>query len=517
VLLFCEVIKILAFGLVFLYLFIKLQCPKIHSCNFPYPEMKKPVIVFAVVIILGFLVSARLLAQEASVSGQVMVGGVEVAAYAHVIYTHLATGTTYQTIADSNGNYHIEGMTLPVKENGSGNDHSIPAFSYLVINSIGSSRSFFFADQHAINRAIIYNILGRQVARVSLVSDQLDASAWISHGFWNGKSSNGIPVGDGVYFAAVQASQGLRAVKFVQLRGGVEVGPEPLTESLARTLTDKDIGANCRELTPRYQHHIAQESSYTVQLNEDSLGTPFQARSFTRILYEGENGPFIDTVETRPALRILMIGNSYTAYNGGVNTHLLQMRNERQPESNTVINAITYGGYTLENHWNTPSTHDSIQQGNWDMVILQEQSTRSVNNPDLMFIYARLFDQEIRASGAGTGFFMTWAWQSNPGVIVPIAAAYDSMRHELGALVAPVGLAWQRSIQQDSTLNLYEPDGSHPNAWGTYLTCCVFYAAIWNENPVGIQYVISPHITDEEQEFLQTIAWETWEEYSSEP
>lgn len=184
--------------------------------------MKKPIIIFEFVIFLGLLVTANLAAQEASVSGQVMVGGEEAASYAHVSYTHIATGTTYQTIADSNGNYHIEGMTLPVQENGSGNDYSIPAFSYLVVNSVGASRSFFFADRNAINRTIIYNILGRQVAIVSLVSDQLDASVWISHGFWNGRTQDGMPVVDGVYFASVRTSQGLQAVKFVHLRGGVK-------------------------------------------------------------------------------------------------------------------------------------------------------------------------------------------------------------------------------------------------------------------------------------------------------
>ena len=470
-------------------------------------------IAFVALIILGFLGNGNVAAQEASVSGQVMLEGVEAASFAHVTYTHNTTGTVYQTIADSNGNYYIDGMTLAVEEGRQGHDGACPSIC-LVVNSVGASCSFFFADRTFIDKAVIYNILGRRIITIPLTSQQLSASAWVSHGFWNGKSSNGIPVGDGVYFATVNTSWGYITAKFVHLQGGVEVGPQPITEQIIQALINPPENQPYSGKANR--NTITQESSYTVDLTEDSLGTPFQASTFTRILYEGENGPFIDTVETRPALRILMIGNSYTAYNGGINTHIFQMRNERHPELNTVISAITYGGFNLGNHWNTPSTHDSIEQGNWDLVILQEQSTRSVNYPDSMFLYSRLFNQEIRANGAETGFFMTWAWQSNPGVIVLIAAAYDSMRHELGALVAPVGLAWQRSIQEDSTLNLYDADGSHPNAWGTYLTCCVFYAAIWNENPVGIQYVNSTHITDEEREYLQTVAWETWEEYSIE-
>jgi hypothetical protein len=476
--------------------------------------MKKNIISLITIISLSFLGNGNIAAQEASVSGRVMVEGVEVASYAHVIYTHNATGTVYQTIADSNGNYQIEGMTLPVEEHGSINGNSISYFAYVVTNSIGSTRNFFFTDHSVIHEAIIYDVLGRRVTTIPLDNQHLSTSFWISHGFWNGKASNGVRVGDGVYFATVKTSQGLRAVKFVHLRGGVEAGPQPLNEQIIHSLINPQ--RNPLHSGKANRNTIAQESSYTVDLSEDSLGTPFQARNFTRILYEGENGPFIDTVDTRPALRILMIGNSYTAYNGGVNTHLLQMRNERYPESSTVIDAITYGGYTLENHWNTPSTIDSIEQGNWDVVVLQEQSMRPVTDPDSMFVYARLFDQLIHAHGAETGFFMTWARQNDPGMIVPLAAAYDSMRQELGALVAPVGLAWQRSIQEDSTLNLYDTDGSHPNVWGTYLTCCVFYAALWDENPVGIQYVNSTHITEEEREFLQTVAWETWEEYSIE-
>ena len=44
---------------------------------------------------------------------------------------------------------------------------------------------------------------------------------------------------------------------------------------------------------------------------------------------------------------------------------------------------------------------------------------------------------------------------------------------ELGVKVAPVALAWERSIEERPDLELYEGDGVHPNIAGTYLTISV--------------------------------------------
>jgi hypothetical protein len=52
-------------------------------------------------------------------------------------------------------------------------------------------------------------------------------------------------------------------------------------------------------------------------------------------------------------------------------------------------------------------------------------------------------------------------------------SAYTSLARELGALLAPVGPAWQRALVDSPQLRLYQKDDSHPAPLGTYLAACV--------------------------------------------
>jgi len=197
-----------------------------------------------------------------------------------------------------------------------------------------------------------------------------------------------------------------------------------------------------------------------------------------------------------------------------MNNILDQFTEVAHPELEFTAEAVTQGGATLEMHYNNPTTLETIENGNWDYVILQEQSTRPIDNPELMYQYATLLDGVITEAGAETAFFMTWARAYDPGMIEGLAAAYDYIGEQLGAMVCPVGRAWQNSLQQDPELILHLSDDSHPNVWGTYLSICVFYACLFGESPEGVEYVIDPQITNDERDFLQTIAWETVLQYN---
>ena len=216
-----------------------------------------------------------------------------------------------------------------------------------------------------------------------------------------------------------------------------------------------------------------------------------------------------------PPERVLFIGNSYTYYNGGLNVHVQEMVNSAHPDWDFVAENITAGGATLEMHYNNQSTLNSITSGNWDMVILQEQSTRPVEEPEMMYQYATLLDEVITGAGAETGFFMTWARAYDPPMIEPLALAYNTIGDQLDALVTPVGRAFQLALETDHNLELHVGDGSHPNQEGTYLAACTFYAFLFNESPVGIVYNSSDEITEDEKAYLQGIAWQTYQQYGN--
>jgi len=176
-------------------------------------------------------------------------------------------------------------------------------------------------------------------------------------------------------------------------------------------------------------------------------------------------------VPPRPRVdtRVLFIGNSYTFFNDGLDKALARL------VPRVAAERVAAGGATLKVHWEHDEAHQAIRRGNWDYVVLQEQSQTPVINRQLFAEYAARFDQEIRHAGAHTVLLMTWERPDSVryGVTTAnLAAAYDAVGGALGAPVAPAGLAFAAARRAHPEQLLYQPDG-HPTAPGTLLAACV--------------------------------------------
>jgi hypothetical protein len=214
--------------------------------------------------------------------------------------------------------------------------------------------------------------------------------------------------------------------------------------------------------------------------------------------------------------RILFIGNSITYYNGGVGQHTMNLANNIDPTLEIECAALTGGGWTLEMHYNNPALIEEIQQGNYDLVILQEMTSRPVNDPDLFYYYAATLDSVITASGAETAFFFSWPFEDVFSTMIEQqAAAYNYIGQQLDARVIPVARAWQLSLQENPEIDLFMPDGNHPTVQGTYLACCTFFSFLWDETSVGATYINDPTITLPERVALQQNAWDTYQIYGN--
>jgi hypothetical protein len=214
-----------------------------------------------------------------------------------------------------------------------------------------------------------------------------------------------------------------------------------------------------------------------------------------------------------PPERLLFIGNSITYWNGGVGFHLEDFVLTADSTTTIECEQLTGGGFSLQNHY-TATNIELIQTGNWDYVVLQERTSRPVDEPELFYEYATLFDSVITAAGAQTIFFFSWPYEDEfDTMIEDQAAAYNYIGNLLDAPVVPVARAWQLSRQQDPNLELFYTDGNHPSEPGTYLAICTFYAYFWNLTPEGFVYVNDEIILPEERDFLQSIAWQTYNTY----
>jgi hypothetical protein len=202
-------------------------------------------------------------------------------------------------------------------------------------------------------------------------------------------------------------------------------------------------------------------------------------------------------------LKVLFLGNSFTARNDlpGLIARLAATRGRTLDHR-----LISAGGASLRTHWNAGKALEAIQGGDWAAVVLQEQSTLPVKNPARMRENVRLFDAAIKAAGARTILYMTWARRDQPQSQRAITDAYTGIGRELGATVAPVGRAWQAVLRRHEGLVLHDRDLSHPTPAGSYLAACVFLAVLFEKSPVGILSEV-PGLEEADVTQLQRAAW----------
>lgn len=216
-----------------------------------------------------------------------------------------------------------------------------------------------------------------------------------------------------------------------------------------------------------------------------------------------------------PPKRVLFVGNSFSYYNDSLHGHLRQLvlASDSAHAKDYLFKSMTISGaYLFEHSGGLPY---ALASRRWDLVVLQGQSQEPMasdaKKSERFRETARGFDGLIHASGAKTAFFMTWAYQAKPEMTALLAEGYESIGNELGDLVVPVGLAFQRSLEKRPSLILHFKDHMHPSPAGTYLAACTFFAALYGATPVGNPYVAD--LDPEVARYLQGIAWDTVQAY----
>ena len=235
----------------------------------------------------------------------------------------------------------------------------------------------------------------------------------------------------------------------------------------------------------------------------------------------------VSTTLAQTSKRVLFIGNSYVTSN-----NLPQMvRNAAQSTGKTLtVDQSAPGGQSFSQHVNNATTLSKIAQGNWDFVVLQEQSQRpSFGNgyvQNNVYPYAaQLNDLIEQANPCGeTLFYMTWGRengdQSNcayqpalctyEGMDDLLQQRYHYMAETNDAELAPVAAVWRYIRTHHPEIDLYSSDGSHPSVAGTYAAACTFYTVLYRENPTAISFysTLAPDVAQIIQTAAETVVFQ---------
>lgn len=208
------------------------------------------------------------------------------------------------------------------------------------------------------------------------------------------------------------------------------------------------------------------------------------------------------SAQNAPPKKVLFVGNSYT-YFWNLPQTVQAMAAEKRIAMTT--RQSTSGGTHWGHHWRGErnlKTQNIIQSGNFDAVVLQNHSMSTFNRVDSMAHFGELLGDLAKTKGANLYLYMTWAREWNPLMQKTITEEYTKLAKKLNAQIIPVGPAWELARQLRPNFPLYDDDGSHPSALGTYLSACVFYGVLTGQSPVGLPNRLTAFDKDNEKIYL---------------
>ncbi len=180
-------------------------------------------------------------------------------------------------------------------------------------------------------------------------------------------------------------------------------------------------------------------------------------------------------------LRVLFLGNSLTAAND-LPAMVAQIgAADGHPVEPTMI---APGGFALEDHWAVQSTHDAVDGGGYDVVVMQQGPSALPDSQANLLEWTQRWAEEMRAHGARPAMYTVWPESYRASYAFgDVIASYRNAATAAGATHCPAGLAWLIAMKRDKRLKLYGGDGFHPTPLGTYLAAIVIYGSLTGSVP----------------------------------
>ncbi len=180
-------------------------------------------------------------------------------------------------------------------------------------------------------------------------------------------------------------------------------------------------------------------------------------------------------------LEVLFIGNSLTATNDipGLVTALGQVSGGPQVR----VSEVSFGNFSLEDHWNRGDALEAIDQGGWDYVVMQQGPSTLPESRANLVEWAGKFAERIRAVGARPAIYMIWPSDGN---FDAVGASYTAAAQAVDGMLIPAGEAF-RSIDRDHPeITIFQGDNFQPTQIGSYLAALVIYGELTDREVAGV-------------------------------
>lgn len=222
------------------------------------------------------------------------------------------------------------------------------------------------------------------------------------------------------------------------------------------------------------------------------------------------------TVWESKATKVLFIGNSFTYYSD-IPSLFRQIAEGAGAE--VVVESVTQGSWTLtkfadENDEYGKQVDDKLKAANdYDAVVLQEQSTRPLNNYNDFLNAVKKLRDKINSTQTSCQIYLysTWGYKEEadmrkmtiPQMEEALREAYSNAAQAAGVKVSYVGAAFTQVYNEHKDVNdnyylhpenyensaekgfalYFKNDNKHPSYSGAYLSACVHVATILGFDP----------------------------------
>ena len=165
------------------------------------------------------------------------------------------------------------------------------------------------------------------------------------------------------------------------------------------------------------------------------------------------------------ALRVLFVGNSYTASNelprivarlGDAQGLRLEVEMRAEPDF-AIADHFGHRGF------------DALLKQDWDWVVLQQGPSALPSSRRELLRAVRRVARRLEGRETRIALFSAWPQLRHRHMSEAAEANYAAAAETISACVLPVASAWRTALEQAPELPLYQPDGLHPTALGSLL------------------------------------------------
>ena len=182
---------------------------------------------------------------------------------------------------------------------------------------------------------------------------------------------------------------------------------------------------------------------------------------------------------------ILFIGNSLTYFNEMPDiVAAISLGADDDPPLRVAM--VAYPNYGLEDHWDRGDALDAIDEGGWDVVVLQQGPSTLPESRAHLVEWSGRFAERIRAAGARPALLSVWPTDGSEAGYDAVLASYGAAAEAVDGTLIPAGEAWRAALGRDPDLTLTIVDGFHPSLLGSVIAAYSVWHAITGRSPIGL-------------------------------